>query len=464
MRLERRPATRCLHRSLPRGIAAAVVLLAPPAWSQDLVPDTTVRGPVLAFDFPEVHVGIAEYAEGPTGTTVFYFPEPVKAAIDVRGGAPGVVNSDPLRLHYDAAYTNAVCFSGGSSYGLSAATGVAEAIKEMNEDPGNWNEIAFVPGAIIFDLGGRRLNAITPDAALGKAALRAARPGAFPLGAQGAGRFTMQGWYLGDPQHSGQGGAFRQIGRVKVAVFTVVNPGGAVVDREGNIVRCSRPRCGEIAERLEEQLVRRIPDRDPEAGPEAGAGRTTNTTITLVVTNVKMPVAALQRLAVQVHGSMARAIQPFATQGDGDTLIAATTGQVEVEGLSFRDVGVLASEVAWDAVLASVPELPPPGPTMPVRWSPAELDAVAGTYRFSRWATLRIEREGNALVARGPESDNLYFPSDEPVTLVPVSPDRLMIDRERPYWIRIERDGDLIAGLVLEPGPWGQRATRVTGR
>ena len=222
-----------------------------------LVPDTTMRGPVLPLDFPEIHIGVAEYSEGPTGATVFYFPEPVMAVVDVRGGAPGVINSEPLRLHYDAAYTNAICFAGGSSYGLAAATGVADAIKERTENPVHWDNIAFVPGAIIFDLGGRRFNAVTPDYELGKAALRSAQPGSFPLGAQGAGRFTMQGWFLGDPQHSGQGGAFRQVGQTKIAVFTVVNPGGSIVDRDGKVVRCSEPLgdgCGFIRDRLAARL------------------------------------------------------------------------------------------------------------------------------------------------------------------------------------------------------------------
>ncbi len=262
-----------------------------------LVADTTIRSPVLSLDFPEIHIGIAEYSEGPTGATVFYFPEPVMAVVDVRGGAPGVINSEPLRLHYDAAYTNAICFAGGSSYGLAAATGVADAIKERTENPGHWENIAFVPGAIIFDLGGRRFSTVTPDYELGKAALRSARPGRFPLGAQGAGRFAMQGWFLGDPQHSGQGGAFRLVGQTKVAVFTVVNPGGSLVDREGQIVRCSEPvggGCGSIEDRLSSRLSEKLPDN---ATRKEEGGLTSNTTITLVVTNEKLSIGALQRLA-----------------------------------------------------------------------------------------------------------------------------------------------------------------------
>lgn len=208
----------------------------------------------LTFDFPSVHIGIAEYESGPTGATVFYFPTPVMVAVDVRGGSPATINTD-------------------------------------------------------FDLG--------------RAPLRNARPNVFELGARGAGRFAMQSGYFGDAArtYSGQGAAFRQLGNVKVAVFMIVNPLGAVVNRDGTIARCAAPPCGTI-------------------------------------TNQKLPVWALQRLAVQVHTSMARAIQPFHTTRDGDVLFAASTGEVENDKLSVADLGVIASEVAWDAVLSSVPPIP----------------------------------------------------------------------------------------------------------
>jgi L-aminopeptidase/D-esterase-like protein len=449
------------RRSIAHATGACVTaLLCATALAQSApTPDTTVRGPVLEFDFPEIHIGVAEYADGPTGATVFYFPEPVKAAIDVRGGAPGVVNSEALRLGADASFTRAVCFAGGSSFGLSAATGVANALKDRLIAQGEPSRIAFVAGAIIFDVGGRRFSRVTPDDALGRAALHAAAPGAFPLGAQGAGRFAMQGSFFGTPQHSGQGGAFRQVGEIKVAVFTVVNPGGAVINRDGALVLPgpSGPRTiGSISEALEEFIDRRLA---PEPAP-ADQGVTSNTTITLVATNAKLPIVALQRLAIQVHGSMARAIQPFATRGDGDTLIAVTTDQVEFDPSSLASLGALASEVAWDAVLASVPRLPDDPMPAPAQWTDAELDAVVGEYRFTDWASMRIERRADGLVAIGPAMLNYYFPEDEPAPLIPLASDELLIEPDQ-YRLRIVREDGAITGLTLEPGPWAQFAKRV---
>jgi L-aminopeptidase/D-esterase-like protein len=358
-----------------------------------LVPDTSVQAPVLEFDFPGLSIGIAEYPEGPTGTTVFRFDKPAMAAVDVRGGAPGTIETDGLRLGYDDWGIHAISLSGGSAYGLAAATGVTEAIKERVSDPGNWQNIVGVSGAIIFDLGGRRFNAITPDYALGKAALAAAIPGRFPMGAQGAGRFAMQGWFIGDPQYSGQ-------------------------------------------------------------------GLSANTTISLLVTNQKMPFWALQRLAVQVHTSMARAIQPFSTSGDGDTLFAVTTNEVENDDLPFDELGAIASEVAWDAVLASVPPLPPrtPLPTTPMKVSSDQLDKLVGAYELSPWARVDITREGDRLLARGPEQWNLYFPREQKAILIPISDNEFLIEAERSRIsgnrgdrIFFEDNAGVVAGFVINP-------------
>lgn len=426
---------------------------------QGQVPDTTVRGPVLEVDFPGLSIGIAEYPEGPTGTTVFLFQKPVKAAVDVRGGAPGTIMTDGLRLAYDDAWVDAISFSGGSAYGLAAATGVAEALKERRADPGHWDHIAIVPGAIIFDLGGRRFNTITPDFELGKAALAAAVAGRFPLGAQGAGRFAMQGGRIGDRQYSGQGGAFRQVGETRIAVFTVVNAAGAVVDREGQVVRCSQPGpegCGSIQERLQEQLEETAPGFD-------GQGLTGNTTVSLVVTNQKMPFWALQRLAVQVHNSMARAIQPFGTQSDGDTLFAVTTDEVKNEELSLVDLGTIASEAAWDAVLASVPELPErtPMPVDSIEIASERLDALAGDYELSPWSRMMVSRVDDKLVVRGPEMRNLYFPAGEAVELTPISDAEFVIEGKRGDRIRFQGEAGVITGLVINPEGWPVPARRI---
>lgn len=400
---------------------------------------TALLAATLTFDFSAVHIGIAEYESGPTGATVFYFPKPVMVAVDVRGGSPATINTDTLRLAYDEPYVDAITFAGGSSYGLSVATGVAAEIKDRSANAGDWSNIATVTGAIIFDLGPRRYNTLVPDSDLGRAALRNAKPNVFELGARGAGRFAMQSGYFGDAArtYSGQGAAFRRIGNVKVAVFTVVNALGTVVNRDGSIARCAAPPCGTIVQRLE-ATAGRI-QRATETQP------TENTTLTLVLTNQKLPVWALQRLAVQVHTSMARAIQPFHTTRDGDVLFAASTSEVENDKLSVADLGVIASEVAWDAVLSSIPQLDPadtrPGITLPE----SALDRLTGRYEFAPGVIANVTREGGQLqieVSKG----SLYLPEKQRVALEAVSPREFRFKSTR-----IAFDDN---GITLNPGHW----------
>jgi 6-aminohexanoate-oligomer endohydrolase len=289
----------------------------------------------LRFDFPGLRIGIAEYEEGPTGCTVFQLPPGGAAcSVDIRGGSPGTIGN------YE--WAHAVCFAGGSLYGLEAACGVADELMAMRGYTVGWTEVELVLGAIVYDFG-RRDNPIYPDHALGRKALRAAQEGVFPLGRHGAGRSVTVGKTFGLEQgeFSGQGGAFRQIGPTKLAVFTVVNAFGAIVDRDGNVVRGhfdpERGTRTALVEGLESQLPRTAPG---------------NTTLTLVVTNQRLGRRELKQLGVQVHASLGRAIQPFHALVDGDVLYTVSTAEVENEELTSVSLGILASELAWDAVLS----------------------------------------------------------------------------------------------------------------
>jgi L-aminopeptidase/D-esterase-like protein len=216
-------------------------------------------------------------------------------------------------------------------------------------------EIALVSGAIIYDYGPRD-NAIYPDKALGRAALRAAidsaQPARFPLGRRGAGYSASvgKGFRFGRGEPAGQGGAFRQLGVTKVAAFTVVNAMGAIVNREGKVVRGLLDPNKGTRQHAIEGITHSF------AGAEGATSSQGNTTITLVVTNQKLSSRSLQQFARQVHSSMARAIQPFHTLYDGDVLYAVSTNEVENPQLDEIALGVVASEVLWDAVLSVVPD------------------------------------------------------------------------------------------------------------
>jgi L-aminopeptidase/D-esterase-like protein len=422
-----------------------------------------------------MRIGVAEYDDGPTGTTVFYFPKGVKAATDVRGGSPGTLNTDAVRLGYESLDMQAVVFSGGSWYGLSAATGVANELKVMRAEQGEHDFIAGVLGAIIYDVGGRRFTRITPDDRLGRAALRSAREGWFPLGARGAGRFAMQGYLyrrndstdaFSTWAHSGQGGAFRQIGPTKIAVFTVVNANGTIVGRDGTVLRCLRnsvaPDCPSAASLLQSHLSRiaiprAVRDSARSGTPGVPTGNTTNT---VVVTNQKLPYWALQRLAVQVHSSMARAIQPFATEEDGDVLYAVSTDEVENPSLTPMQLATVASEVAWDAVISSVPELPASGVHTPMRVSSDALHEYGGRFAFPGGGVLTVAPDTGGLATQFSGNGGIYFDVNRRYRLIPIERDVFLVDAPAQDVIRFDRSAGKIAGVTLNPGPWSQRAVR----
>ncbi len=346
MQDERRTTRRDLIRAGTAGVAglaAGSVLSAAEARSntRSMKIDTRLGKHVLEFDFPGLEIGSAIYPDGPTGCTVFHFPKGATGVADARGGAVCTTFTD--RMQDGARHVDAICFAGGSVYGLEAAAGVSSGLFERRGHATDWNRIALVSGAILFDFVARK-NAIYPDARLGRAALDAAKPGVFPLGGRGAGVSATCGKWLihtTEKELAGQGGAVRQRGPTRVAVFTVVNSLGAIVDRDGTVVRGHRdPRTG-----------KRVPV--PKMGESADKPKGGNTTLTLVVTNQRLGAHDLRQLAREVHTAMARVIVPFHTSSDGDVLFAVTTNAVTNRSTNTFQLGAVASDCALDAVLRS---------------------------------------------------------------------------------------------------------------
>ena len=121
-------------------------------------------------------------------------------------------------------------------------------------------------------------------------------------------------------------------------------PRGAIVDRQGRVVRGNLDRQTGQRHSTAERLERQISDT-------GGLGAPGNTTLTVLVTNRRAGPWCLRQLAKQVHASMARGIQPFHTVDDGDVLYAVTTSEVVETALGDTAMGVIASELAWDAIL-----------------------------------------------------------------------------------------------------------------
>lgn len=442
---------------------AALAAAGDPAGPQDeLVPVPSRGTGILKFDWPAVEVGTAEYAEGPTGVTVIRFPKRAIAAVDARGGGPGTVNTDYLRIGWNNRELDAVVFAGGSWYGLEATTAVATALKDDGIRDGRWDNLSLSVGAIIYDFGDRRLNEIYPDKRLAQAALRDTRIGEFPLGAYGAGRSARSGGLFGCNAYSGQGGAFRQIGELKIAAFVVVNAVGVVTRRDGRVAACYRDAAWPDDLKAADLLANYPASRKGGWSPaEADQPAKRNTTVGVVVTNQTLDRAQLDRLATLVATSMSRALQPYATEFDGDVLYAVSTAELDrpvdqSETPNF-DLDVIASEVMWDAILSSVPEQPEI--TQPTKVTPdtKELARYAGDYVFSPFVSVRVTAEGGRLFAQSNGQRKAYaIPLDARVELLPVTATRFTVAWRYPLTLEFgERDA-----LVINPGHWQQVGRR----
>ena len=446
-------------------IAAAVAAVCP-AHAGDqthLQPVIDTSDRVLEYDWPAVRTASASYEEGPTGVTVFHFPERAYVAVDARGGGPGTVNAAYMELGYDIRELDTIVFAGGSWYGLEATTAVASALKDdgirdglvFGENP----NLAMSVGSIIFDFGDRRLNEIYPDKKLAQAAFRAVESGSFPLGAAGAGRNARSGYFFGCNARSGQGAAYLERGRLKIAAFVVVNAFGTITDRDGRIAACYRHSEWPDKPRIADLLAHFPESRESGWAVTSGSDEIPkNTTISLIVTNQRMSPVDLNRLAAQVHTSMARAIQPFATVGDGDVLYAVSTAELDEPEMHNFDLATLASEVMWDAILASVPEQPQAlshsdSPLHTAR----ELSALAGDYVFSELATLRVTSKGRKLFGQANGKKNVFsVGKNEAVELLPVSATTFAVPGRYPMSLEFTSPGT----LIVNPGRWQQTATR----
>jgi L-aminopeptidase/D-esterase-like protein len=304
----------------------------------DMSPITDLTGDRLTFDFSGFRIGTAEYGPGLTGCTLFLFDEKAATAVDIRGGDPAV-----SEYGYDG--YDAICFAGGSMQGLEVLAGVRAA---LFDDYGPDRDL--VTCAAVNDWY-QRERTVNPDKRLGIAAYARATPNQFLMGRHGAGANVWvgggKGRGVGEPEQAGQGAAFGQYGPVRIAVFTVVNAFGAIVDRQGRVV------CGNFQPSTGERSHHLTGLTEGQPSPEQPSRSTGNTTLTMVITNQKLTHHQLRQTGRQIHSSMARAIQPFHTVYDGDVLYLASTMAVQDTNLDTVSLGLLGSELAWDAVLSA---------------------------------------------------------------------------------------------------------------
>lgn len=273
----------------------------------------------LITDVAGLKVGNAADDGIRTGVSVVVGDAPFVAGVHVMGGAPGTRETDLLQPDKLVQEVDALVLSGGSAFGLDAASGVAEGLRDAGRGFAVGDlRVPIVPGAILFDLlnGGDKGWVENPYKSLGRRALQDARAD-FALGSAGAGCGATTVNLKG-----GLGSASVVLDNgITVGALVAVNALGAVTMDDGPQFWAAPFEIGQEFGGLG------VGAHDPMRMPATKMHRREATTIAVVATDAVLTQAQATRLAVAAHDGMARAIVPSHTPMDGDLVFAAATGR-----------------------------------------------------------------------------------------------------------------------------------------
>lgn len=312
--------------------------------------------PININDIEGFAIGHWTNLQAGTGCTAIVAPQGATAGVDVRGAAPASRETDLLKPENTVNKIHAVMLSGGSAFGLEAASGAARELERRGIGlPVGPTMVPIVCSSCLFDLA--FADPFTrPDIEAGilsvACALDNCAPGSpVPEGNVGAGCGATVGKLLG-PDHAMKGGlgarAF-QLGQLKVGAISAVNACGNVVDPE-----TLKPIAGARATPDGTQII----DME-EAALEAAADMKmpldrTNTTISCIVTNVELTKAQATKVSQMAADAYAHAIRPTHTTNDGDTIYTLASGKLGAQAsaaVPLDLLGMLAVRALQTAIV-----------------------------------------------------------------------------------------------------------------
>jgi L-aminopeptidase/D-esterase-like protein len=305
----------------------------------------------LLTDVAGIRVGNAHDPQLASGVTVVLFDRPAVASVFVAGGAPAGRDLENLEPDRAVERIDAILVSGGSGFGLDAASGAQAWLRERGRGlPVRDVRVPIVPSAILFDLlngGDKNWDHFPPYRDLGYAACEAAED-TFALGSAGAGygatTFDLKGG-LGSASATTSGGyTIGALACVNAIGSTVVDGGphfwAAALEQDSEFGGLGSPR---------------IPP--PGFRPLRWKGRQEPaTTIGLVATDAALTKAEAKRLAMVAQGGLARALSVSHAPMDGDIIFAVSTRTRAAEGGLdlLTELGALASDCLARAIARAI--------------------------------------------------------------------------------------------------------------
>ena len=292
----------------------------------------------------------------PTGCTAILFDQPATAGVDYDGSAPGESLGVVLQPVSPLDKIHGILLTGGGPMALGATAGVVRYLEErhVGYDWGVPNvRVPIVVGAVIDDLsiGDGRIR-VGPDEAY--KACETASAAAVAEGSVGAGAGATVGkMFVGRGMRGMKGGvgtASIRLGDAVIGAMVVLNAAGDILDwRRGTIVAGARTADGRGFARSVDLLRGDLERRG--AGPAPLADEPLRaTTLAVVATNITLGKTHLTKLAMMANTGAARAINPYHTQGDGDQVLAVSTG-LSTANVSLTALGAIAAELVADAIV-----------------------------------------------------------------------------------------------------------------
>ncbi len=296
-------------------------------------------------DVEGIKVGHEVNLDGMTGTTVIICEEGATGGVDVRGSAPGTRETDLFKAEKMVDQVHSVVLSGGSAFGLEAASGVMQYLEDNNIglDVGV-TRVPIVASAVIFDLNIGDFR-IRPNFNMGYMAAKSANTRERKQGNVGCGLGATVGKILGpnSAMKSGLGSASIKVGDLVVSALVSTNAFGDVYNYEDN-EQMAGVYDYERKEMLNTIDIMRFQGGNMDFGP-------TNTTIGIVCTNGILTKPEANKIAQMAHNGFAKSINPIHTMLDGDTIFTMATNKVKSD---VNLIGTMAAEVMSRAISNSI--------------------------------------------------------------------------------------------------------------
>ena len=295
-------------------------------------------------DIPGIRVGHDTNLEAATGCTVILCDTVAVGGVDVRGGAPATRETELLHPLNLVEQVDAVVLTGGSAYGLDAASGVMRYLEEqgLGYDTGV-ARIPIVPAAAIFDLGFGSAS-IRPDAEAGYQACKNATAEPVMQGNIGAGTGATVGKMAGPSfmMKGGLGSASTLLSDgTLVGALVVVNALGDIIDPQTQKVVAGA--------------------RNPVGHGFLAANPFGNTTIAVVATNASLTKGQTNKIAQMAHDGIAQTIRPAHTMFDGDTIFGLAMGpklqimtNSTIAASQVSTIGAAAATILARAIIKAV--------------------------------------------------------------------------------------------------------------